>query len=456
MPDNTDRNLGDAIQAIGKQIADQLAESERRAKAAEARIEDLQKRIADERAARRDRTRDLDRMEKDLATQLAKLDRDQSAVGAELARLQQENDALRQREDLWRQQVRRLSDDHHASTELFEHAHRELQIRGRAYRDLRDETKATTDTLRHTVADQQAALDAQGAQLGRLSDQLDALQKELSETRAESDTLRRQEGRMARLLDEALSAARTERSRAEALSSACAARDEQIRSLEQVLAAETQALRDIGEAVPADGASPATAEGRNGAADLRRVLGEHLQRIEATRAAMGDAEQRYQSRLGVIADLRTARTSLSQSVRQLQDELRDGLQAGAKAATAPDSAPAAPGWYVRDGEGGDYGPASLDELRVWAAECRVAAYHEVSPDRLQWRRADTVEALGMVWTVPQLSGAVFGPVSADAVAYLVRNGIVGADAIAENRLTRERLPAASAPFTNNGLVTGSS
>ena len=79
-------------------------------------------------------------------------------------------------------------------------------------------------------------------------------------------------------------------------------------------------------------------------------------------------------------------------------------------------------WFFRNIDGSVYGPADIGELAVWAREGRITPDGEVSIDRVHWRSAPDLPALGMDCVVEVERGRWFGPFHADVVKALREKG----------------------------------
>ena len=133
MPVNTENALNDAMQAISRQITGEIAEAEKRAKAAERKVTRLEKRLALEQSKRRDTVTSTRKDTRGLARKSVKLETRIEELTRELSSQQDEKLRLKYRSEALIDQVRRLSEDHHASTELFEHALQEVILLSLAF-----------------------------------------------------------------------------------------------------------------------------------------------------------------------------------------------------------------------------------------------------------------------------------------------------------------------------------
>lgn len=84
-------------------------------------------------------------------------------------------------------------------------------------------------------------------------------------------------------------------------------------------------------------------------------------------------------------------------------------------------------WKIRDPEGNFFGPATMETLKQWARDGRLAADQSISDDDLVWRPVDTFPELEMDWAAELAPGKFFGPVHHDAMGEFIRSGDVTED-----------------------------
>ena len=84
-------------------------------------------------------------------------------------------------------------------------------------------------------------------------------------------------------------------------------------------------------------------------------------------------------------------------------------------------------WKIRDAEGNFFGPATMETLRTWARDGRLAADQSISADGDSWTPVDTIEELEMDWAAELAPGKFFGPVHRDAMKEFIRSGDVAED-----------------------------
>jgi hypothetical protein len=100
-----------------------------------------------------------------------------------------------------------------------------------------------------------------------------------------------------------------------------------------------------------------------------------------------------------------------------------------------------PRWHLRlDGQS-VYGPVDLPVVLDWVAQCRVAPQDEVSADGQSWKRADGVPELRMDWLVGLPDGSTYGPVNLQAVAQMIKDGIVAPNAPLAHKITGQKQTA---------------
>ncbi len=81
-------------------------------------------------------------------------------------------------------------------------------------------------------------------------------------------------------------------------------------------------------------------------------------------------------------------------------------------------------WYLRKSDGTEYGPSSMDALRQWAEDGRIAPEDQLSQDRATWVPAPSVEALEMHYEIVLESGDRYGPLHLLALKELVEDGSI--------------------------------
>jgi len=82
---------------------------------------------------------------------------------------------------------------------------------------------------------------------------------------------------------------------------------------------------------------------------------------------------------------------------------------------------------MRKVSGRVFGPVSLDTLRAWACDGRVAPVDEVCEGDGPWRQAGNVPDLGMEWLIELPGGELYGPVPLAAFLDMLREGSLGPD-----------------------------
>jgi chromosome segregation ATPase len=162
MADPTEKALTDAVQTFSRQIADQVIEAEKRAKNAERRIQVLERRLEQEKGKRREKIQSTRKSARGLERKSNKLETELSNLKQGLEEHQEEKRRLHHRSEALTEQVNRLSEDHHSSTELFEHAQKELDKRQKSVREITQKHEATrTELLERIAASEEREEDAQ-------------------------------------------------------------------------------------------------------------------------------------------------------------------------------------------------------------------------------------------------------------------------------------------------------
>jgi hypothetical protein len=93
-------------------------------------------------------------------------------------------------------------------------------------------------------------------------------------------------------------------------------------------------------------------------------------------------------------------------------------------------------WYllkVADNE--VFGPAPLDQFRIWAAEAKISPMDRVSNDeRKSWVRAPMVTELQMDWLIEMSDGFLYGPTSVGTLQEFLATGEIDENVVVINTL----------------------
>lgn len=95
-------------------------------------------------------------------------------------------------------------------------------------------------------------------------------------------------------------------------------------------------------------------------------------------------------------------------------------------------------WTVRAEDGATFGPATLASLQAWARDGRLAPSHMVSCDGTSWQPVARIAPLAMDWVAEISPGTFYGPVHAQALEDLVRDGSLAPDV---PRFSRSEAPS---------------
>ena len=81
-------------------------------------------------------------------------------------------------------------------------------------------------------------------------------------------------------------------------------------------------------------------------------------------------------------------------------------------------------WYLLKVAGNEvFGPASLEQLRHWAAEAKISPMDRVSSDgRRTWVRAPMVTGLQMDWLIEMSDNFLYGPTSVGTLQEFLATG----------------------------------
>ena len=96
-------------------------------------------------------------------------------------------------------------------------------------------------------------------------------------------------------------------------------------------------------------------------------------------------------------------------------------------------------WYLKKKNNTQYGPVSLDELALWAKQCRIIAGNQASQDQKHWIPVEDIPALQMDWFAQRQDGKQYGPFPLDAIPALVEHNVLPDDAMLTHRATRKTM-----------------
>ena len=96
-----------------------------------------------------------------------------------------------------------------------------------------------------------------------------------------------------------------------------------------------------------------------------------------------------------------------------------------------------PMWWVRDDQGGRYGPVSFEVLKSWARDGRIGPANEISKDGVEWSPATAEPDLEMAWVAEVEGGRFYGPIHRDAVQSLINDGAIARSAVLFRRAALE-------------------
>ena len=101
-------------------------------------------------------------------------------------------------------------------------------------------------------------------------------------------------------------------------------------------------------------------------------------------------------------------------------------------------------WYLKKKNNTQYGPVSIDELALWAKQCRIVAGNQASQDQEHWTPVEDIPELEMDWFAQRQDGKRYGPFPLAAVTALVEHHVIPDDALLTNRASGETLPMQAA------------
>ncbi|MDR2849459.1 MAG: hypothetical protein LBW77_02815, partial [Verrucomicrobiota bacterium] len=103
-------------------------------------------------------------------------------------------------------------------------------------------------------------------------------------------------------------------------------------------------------------------------------------------------------------------------------------QRATAATRTPGAGGASDGWWVRDAQGGCYGPVEFATLQAWARDGRIGPSDEISENGADWALAAARHELAMDWVAEVAPGRFYGPIHRDALSGLVASGAVAPQA----------------------------
>jgi len=199
-------------------------------------------------------------------------------------------------------------------------------------------------------------------------------------------------------------------------------RDEAAAQEGRLSAAEEQIARLRRETAAAEARATESAAAAGNEREHCRALSSEIAALKTMCAA----------RLEQIGRLRAARAKQDECWEEIDGSLGEIERSLAESDAAPEHARI---WRLRLGDGAVYGPASIADLRRWAADCRIGPDHEVSDETGNWRPAYRLDGLGMTWTVPLVNGRAWGPLHISAASALLADGVVAPDGEASDAAT---------------------
>lgn len=105
-------------------------------------------------------------------------------------------------------------------------------------------------------------------------------------------------------------------------------------------------------------------------------------------------------------------------------------------------------WYllkVSDNE--IFGPAPLDQFRIWASEAKISPLDRVSNDnRKTWLRAPMIPDLQMDWLIEMPDGFLYGPTSVGTLQEFLATGEIDENIVVINTLDRSKSRIKDLPF----------
>lgn len=105
-------------------------------------------------------------------------------------------------------------------------------------------------------------------------------------------------------------------------------------------------------------------------------------------------------------------------------------------------------WYLLKVAGNEvFGPASLEQLRHWAAEAKISPMDRVSSDgRRTWVRAPMVTGLQMDWLIEMSDNFLYGPTSVGTLQEFLATGEIDEHVSVINTLDGTKSRISDLPF----------
>lgn len=109
-------------------------------------------------------------------------------------------------------------------------------------------------------------------------------------------------------------------------------------------------------------------------------------------------------------------------------------------------------WWVRNEQGGRFGPAGFGVIKAWAADGRIGPLNEISSDGVEWKLAACFPELEMDWVAEVTSGNFYGPIHRDAMRELRKEGAVTEKAALFRRCALDAVCAPAVPMDDGRLA----
>ena len=463
MDKESDISFSSVIREMEKNVSKKIADAERRAKAAEKRIQALHERMNQQKSAKRDLEKERRSREKALERRVKSLEADIQTSEALVAELRGKHQHMERRDAALSDRVHILSEDHEASTQLFEHAQRELDKRHERYRALTRDAREKEDELLAQAEDARTELESTAARVTELAEELSKTEKSLEA--ATTDLEKKQQAmRKLRLdLEKKVKAESLREKEHRELRDKCDRQDQALEEKDEAIKTlslekeggrvELEKTREQIEALRAD-AAEALERCKRATEELEKTgqlnLEDKTKAEEFAREAQGLKKElsQLQEKNRILKDetgllkeeLTTVRSRLDKaehSKKNSQESLAGRRNPRVPpelhpAKTEPDKEKQSPECYLRHEDGEIYGPVSASEIIRWTATCRVGPDHEISRDKKTWHKVKDIRDFEMDWIVPLSDGTEYGPINISAIHLLAEVGSVNNDARIKN------------------------
>ncbi|MDP6525753.1 MAG: hypothetical protein QGI24_06285 [Kiritimatiellia bacterium] len=463
MVEENKTSFSSVIREMEKTVSKQIADAERRAKAAEKRIQTLHERMDRQKATKREIEKERRSRERSLERRVNSLQSNIHTAEALIAELRGKHKHMERRDEALSDRLSILSEDHQASTQLFEQAQLELDKRHKRYKSLARAASEKEEDLLSQVEDTRTELEETAARVTKLAEDLSETEKNLETA---TGTLEKKQQTVETLrLDlekKAEAEARREKEHQE-LHDKCDKQDQALGEKDEAIKAlsleKEEGHREIQKskeeiAALRNEAGEVRKRSKEAKEELRKSIQQYLAEKSKVKELAAEAQDlkrqlsglqqdnwALESEMGVLKEeLKTTQNDLEKA-EDTKNNSREILAGPADRRVPPELHPGegessqgkqSPECYLRHEDGEIYGPVSVSEILRWTATCRVGPNHEISRDRKTWHKVKDIRDFEMDWIVPLSDGTDYGPINISAAHILAEVGSVSRDARIKN------------------------